>query len=83
MFSRISDLQKSLRLELFGWLLDAFRFEELRPVPFHSFAHAVDVLHGVSRVLRCICSNTILSELEESGAESGVKSIEIDRNRNR
>ncbi len=27
-------------------------FETLRPVPFHSFAHAVDVLHGVFGRLR-------------------------------
>ena len=39
--------------------------KEYLPVPFHSFAHAVDVLHGVSRVLRCISSGTFLSELEE------------------
>eukprot|EP00438_Fugacium_kawagutii_P015797 Skav230685 [mRNA] locus=scaffold2202:121032:141014:- [translate_table: standard] len=39
--------------------------KEYLPVPFHSFAHAVDVLHGVSRVLRCTCSGTFLTELEE------------------
>ena len=47
--------------------------KEYLPVPFHSFAHAVDVLHGVSRVLRCICSNSFLTELEESDAESEVE----------
>lgn len=39
--------------------------KEYLPVPFHSFAHAVDVLHGVSRVLRSISSGSFLSELEE------------------
>ncbi|CAK9075640.1 5'-cyclic nucleotide phosphodiesterase 1C (Cam-PDE 1C) (3' [Durusdinium trenchii] len=39
--------------------------KEYLPVPFHSFAHSVDVLHAVSRVLRCISSSSILSELEE------------------
>eukprot|EP00435_Cladocopium_sp_Y103_P055610 s455_g18.t1 len=39
--------------------------KEYLPVPFHSFAHAVDVLHAVSRVLRCVSSGTFLSELEE------------------
>ncbi|CAJ1458627.1 unnamed protein product [Effrenium voratum] len=39
--------------------------KEYLPVPFHSFAHAVDVLHAVSRVLRCISSGSFLSELEE------------------
>jgi len=39
--------------------------KEYLPVPFHSFAHAIDVLHAVSRVLRCISSGSFLSELEE------------------
>eukprot|EP00931_Biecheleriopsis_adriatica_P017875 TRINITY_DN12675_c0_g1_i1.p1 TRINITY_DN12675_c0_g1~~TRINITY_DN12675_c0_g1_i1.p1 ORF type:complete len:925 (+),score=208.56 TRINITY_DN12675_c0_g1_i1:81-2777(+) len=39
--------------------------KEYLPVPFHSFAHAVDVVHAVSRIMRLIPSNNFLSELEE------------------
>ncbi|CAE7364821.1 Pde1c [Symbiodinium natans] len=39
--------------------------KEYLPVPFHSFAHSVDVLHAVSRVLRSIASGSYLTELEE------------------
>lgn len=39
--------------------------KEYLPVPFHSFTHALDVVHGVSRLLRLIQSGSFLSELEE------------------
>mmetsp|Transcript_97445 Transcript_97445/g.297755 ORF Transcript_97445/g.297755 Transcript_97445/m.297755 type:complete len:901 (-) Transcript_97445:299-3001(-) len=39
--------------------------KEYLPVPFHSFAHAIDVLHGVSRLMTLINSETFLTELEQ------------------
>eukprot|EP00933_Yihiella_yeosuensis_P040941 TRINITY_DN35358_c0_g1_i1.p1 TRINITY_DN35358_c0_g1~~TRINITY_DN35358_c0_g1_i1.p1 ORF type:complete len:914 (-),score=185.54 TRINITY_DN35358_c0_g1_i1:246-2987(-) len=39
--------------------------KEYLPVPFHSFAHAIDVVHGVSRLMRLLQSGVFLSELEE------------------
>lgn len=39
--------------------------KEYLPVPFHSFAHAIDVVHAVSRMLRLTGSENFLSELEQ------------------
>lgn len=39
--------------------------KEYLPVPFHSFAHAVDVVHGVSRIMQLTNSEGFLSELEQ------------------
>jgi len=39
--------------------------KEYLPVPFHSFAHAVDVVHGVSRIMVLTRSGDFLSELEQ------------------
>jgi cAMP-specific phosphodiesterase 4 len=35
------------------------------PVPFHSFAHAVDVTHGVARLMHVINSESFLTDLEQ------------------
>jgi len=35
------------------------------PNPFHNFAHAVDVLHYVARIMRMISSEDFLNELEQ------------------
>merc|ERR1712232_1540733 len=35
------------------------------PVPFHSFAHALDVVHGVARMMRLLGSETFLQEIEQ------------------
>ncbi|CAE8681829.1 unnamed protein product, partial [Polarella glacialis] len=39
--------------------------KEYLPVPFHSFAHAVDVVHGTSRLMRLLQTSAFLTELEE------------------
>jgi len=39
--------------------------KEYMPVPFHSFAHAVDVLHGSARIMRLISSEFFLEELAQ------------------
>jgi len=39
--------------------------KEYLPVPFHSFAHAADVVHGVARLMRMSGSEHFLSELEQ------------------
>jgi len=39
--------------------------KEYLPVPFHNFAHAIDVLHAVARVMRSIGSEAFLTELEQ------------------
>lgn len=36
-------------------------------VPFHSFAHALDVLHAVSRLIRMSAADGFLTELEQFG----------------
>merc|ERR1711904_428589 len=36
-----------------------------KPNPFHNFSHAVDVVHGCSRILRLIESDEYLSELDQ------------------
>jgi len=49
-------------------LLDRFikRVEkEYLPVPFHSFAHAVDVVHAVSSLMRLMSSETFLTEFQQ------------------
>lgn len=38
---------------------------EYQANPFHNFAHAVDVTHGVSKMMRLISSYSFLSELEQ------------------
>jgi len=38
---------------------------EYLPVPFHNFGHAVDCLHGVSRLMPLMCAEAFLSELEQ------------------
>merc|ERR1719265_2351507 len=32
--------------------------------PFHCFAHAVDVLHGVAKIMKLMSANTFLSDLD-------------------
>mmetsp|Transcript_31690 Transcript_31690/g.94378 ORF Transcript_31690/g.94378 Transcript_31690/m.94378 type:complete len:428 (+) Transcript_31690:36-1319(+) len=39
--------------------------KEYPPNPFHSFSHAVDVVHGVSKMMRMMCSELFLSELQQ------------------
>jgi len=39
--------------------------KEYLPVPFHSFAHAADVVHGVARLMRVTGSEHFLSGLEQ------------------
>jgi len=39
--------------------------KEYLPVPFHSFAHAVDVTHGVARLMHLINSESFLTDLEQ------------------
>jgi len=39
--------------------------KEYLPVPFHSFAHAIDVLHGVSRLINLLNAETYLTDLEQ------------------
>jgi len=39
--------------------------KEYLPVAFHSFAHAVDVVHGVARMMRATGSEAFLGELEQ------------------
>eukprot|EP00927_Polykrikos_kofoidii_P000081 TRINITY_DN10037_c0_g1_i3.p1 TRINITY_DN10037_c0_g1~~TRINITY_DN10037_c0_g1_i3.p1 ORF type:complete len:897 (-),score=192.14 TRINITY_DN10037_c0_g1_i3:70-2760(-) len=39
--------------------------KEYLPNPFHSFAHAIDVAHGVSRIMRLMDSEAFLTELEQ------------------
>lgn len=38
---------------------------EYLPNPYHNFSHAVDVLHGVARIMRLMSSEVLLSELEQ------------------
>mmetsp|Transcript_34038 Transcript_34038/g.86106 ORF Transcript_34038/g.86106 Transcript_34038/m.86106 type:complete len:897 (-) Transcript_34038:184-2874(-) len=39
--------------------------KEYLPVPFHSFAHAIDVTHGVARLMNAISSESFLTDLEQ------------------
>jgi cAMP-specific phosphodiesterase 4 len=39
--------------------------KEYLPNPYHNFAHAVDVAHGVARMMRMMRSESFLSELEQ------------------
>jgi len=39
--------------------------KEYPPNPFHSFSHAVDVAHGVSKMMRLMTSDLFLEELEQ------------------
>jgi len=39
--------------------------KEYLPVPFHSFAHALDVVHAAARIMQATCSEGFLSELEQ------------------
>jgi cAMP-specific phosphodiesterase 4 len=38
--------------------------KEYMPVPFHSFAHAIDVVHGTARIMRMMCAEVFLAEIE-------------------
>jgi cAMP-specific phosphodiesterase 4 len=57
----VSNADEGLVMERF---IKAVETEYL-PNPYHNFTHAVDVLHGVARMMRLMQSDSFLSELEQ------------------
>lgn len=57
----ITDMEDMSRLRRFISAVE----KEYNDVRFHSFMHAVDVVHGVSKMMRLNSSNRYLSELEQ------------------
>jgi len=57
----VTSIEEEARLITFVSALE----KEYANVPFHNFAHAVDVCHGVNKILHLINSNKFLSDLEQ------------------
>mmetsp|Transcript_35539 Transcript_35539/g.101042 ORF Transcript_35539/g.101042 Transcript_35539/m.101042 type:complete len:893 (-) Transcript_35539:173-2851(-) len=57
----VSSQDEQQRLQRFVGAVE----REYLPVPFHNFAHAVDVTHGTARLMNIISSESFLTDLEQ------------------